>query len=183
MMQVLALAGLWWAFKDKDATTPPADENDGSQDAPTLPPKPLPDEGETYRVEEVAKGDQNNIYLLEARYGVKYDDGSGGYTWQSMGFIRGDYPTGFVMASTSVGGTTTFRIGETLYKNVIVYATQQEAIDADKKEEPKPTDPQKQPEDDEEDDTPSLPPLQPPFGGGLGGGLGGGVGSYFGGGY
>lgn len=179
MIQVLALAGLWWAFKDKDATTLPPDANDGSQDAPTLPPKPLPDEGETYRVEEVAKGDQNNIYRLEARYGVKYDDGSGGYTWQSMGFIRGDYPTGFVMASASVGGTTTFRIGETLYENVIVYKTEQEAIDADKKKEPKPTDPQKQPEDDEEEGQPTLPtlPKQPDYG------LGGGVGSYFGGGY
>lgn len=178
MIQVLALAGLWWAFKDKDATTLPPDANGGSTDAPTPPPKPLPVQGDDYRVEEVAKGDQNNIYLLESRRGVLYDDGSGGYSWEQSGYIRGDFPTGFVMASASVGGTITFEINETLYKNVIVYKTEQEAIDADKKEEPKPTDPQKQP-DDEEEGKPTLPtlPKRPDLG------LGGGVGSYFGGGY
>jgi hypothetical protein len=176
MLGVLMLGGLYVALRDADATSLPSDANGGSTDAPTPPPKPLPVEGDDYRVEEVAKGDQNNIYLLESRRGVLYDDGSGGYSWEQSGYIRGDFPTGFVMAPTGLGGTITFEINETLYENVIVYKTEQEAIDADKKEEPKPDDPQKQPDGEEKPTLPSLP-KRPDYG------LGGGVGSYFGGGY
>jgi hypothetical protein len=176
MLGVLMLGGLYVALRDADATSLPSDANGGSTDAPTPPPKPLPVEGDDYRVEEVAKGDQNNIYLLESRRGVLYDDGSGGYSWEQSGYIRGDFPTGFVMAPTGLGGTITFEINETLYENVIVYKTEQEAIDADKKEEPKPDDPQKQPDGEEKPTLPSLP-TRPDYG------LGGGVGSYFGGGY
>lgn len=133
-------------------------------DEPAQPPKPVMPTGDDYRVEEVAKGDQNNIYLLESRRGVLYDDGSGGYSWEKSGYIRGDFPVGFVMAPTSVGGSMTFTINDMTYENVLVYKSQEDAIAADKKEEPKPDDPQKQPDaDDDADDSGSLP-LKPPTG-------------------
>jgi hypothetical protein len=187
--ELIVVGGLYWLYKDKEKDK----EDGGGGDAkpedtpsePMNPPKPLTPEGDNYRVKEVAKGDQNNIYLLESRFGVLYDDGSGGYTWQQSGYLRGDFPTGFVSAPTGLAGTFTFEINETLYENVVVYATEQEAIDADKLAEPSPDDPQKQPEapEDDGDDTPSLPPINPPWQGGLGGGGLGSAGSYFGGGY
>lgn len=184
--EIIVLGGLYWLYKDGEKKGDGGGGDAKPEDTPSEPinpPKPVTPEGDNYRVKEVAKGDQNNIYLLESRYGVLYDDGSGGYTWQQTGYIRGDFPTGFVMAPSGIGGTYTFRINEILYENVIVYATEQEAIDADKKEEPKPDDPQKQPEDDDSDDGGGGLPLQPDYGGGLGGGGLGSAGSYFGGGY
>lgn len=156
--EIIVIGGLYWFYKDKEGAKP--------EDSPTEPmnppPKPLPVEGDDYRVEEVAKGDQSNIYLLQSRRGVLYDDGSGEYTWEDSGYLRGDFPTGFVTASSSVGGTISFEISEVYYENVIVYATQEAAIEADKKEEPSPDAPVK-PEEPEEE-PPSLPPIKPPTG-------------------
>ena len=166
---LLGIGSIYWVLKGEKSsdTTPTAPD---APEAPQAPPKALEPQGDDYRVEKVGAGDQNNIYLLEGRRGVLYDDGSGGYSWESMGYIRGDFPSGFTRAPTSLGGTISFEINEVYYENVLVYATEQEAIDADKKEEPSPTDPQKQPEDD--DSTPTQPslPTRPDFGGGLGGG-------------
>jgi len=184
MIGVLALGGLYLYLRDEDDMKKPdgSDTSGRSGDEPSLPPKPVMPEGDDYRVEKVATGERSNIYLLESRRGVLYDDGSGGYSWEQTGYIRGDYPTGFTSAPTSLGGTISFEINETYYENVIVYGTEQAAIEADKIPEEDPTGPQKQPEDDEGEDEGGQPtfPTRPPTG--LPG-FGGGVGSYFGGGY
>jgi len=185
--EYLLLGGLLYALrknKDKDASydAPDDDTSGRSEPEPTLPPKPLPVEGDDYRVELVAVGEQNNIYLLQARYGVMYDDGSGGYIWQDSGYLRGN-ADGYVTAPSALRGTITFTIGGVTAKNAIVYATEQEALDADKIPEDDPSGPQKQPEPEEDDDTDNGGGLTipPGYGSGLGGGhyrtgpIGGGI--------
>jgi len=176
MLGVFVLGGLYLALRDEDATpaTPDAPE------APQQPPKPLPVEGDDYRVEMVAQGEQNQIQLLQARYGVMYDDGSGGYTWQDSGYLRGNLADGFVRASASVGGTITFTINDRKYESVLVYSSEEAALKADEIPEDDGSGPQKQPEDDEDEGGRPTFPTRPPTG--LPG-FGGGMGSYFGGGY
>jgi hypothetical protein len=168
MIGVLALGGLYLYLRDDDDMKKP-DTSGRSGDEPSLPPKPLPVEGDDYRVEMVAQGEQNEIQLLESRRGILYDDGSGSQTWESSGYLRGNLADGFVRASASVGGTITFTINDRKYENVLVYSSEEAALKADEKEEPKPDDPQKQPEEEDEPTQPSLP-TRPDFGGGLGGG-------------
>ena len=175
---LLALGAFYYALKDEklsDATpTAPV-----APDAPVEPPKPLTPEGDDYRTTVVAEGDQNDISLLQIRRGLMYDDGSGGYTWEDSGFLRGNAKIGFVRASKAVGGTITFTMNGTKYENIIVYKTEQLAIEEDEEEEYDPTDPTKPqapPQDDDEDKPEPPKPNRPPMPG-----FGGGVQSPFGG--
>lgn len=169
MLDGLALLGIGWLIANRDKNeTSGRSEEPSEPSEPSGPPRPVTPTGDDYRVELVATGEQNNIYLLQTRRGVLYDDGSGGYSWEDTGFLRGDFPNGFVMGSASVGGTITFTINSIRYQNVVVYSSKQSALDDDIIPEDDPSGPQQQPEDDEDDDSgdlPSLPPLMPPMGG------------------
>jgi len=167
IVELGVLGGLWWLSKDE--------RGEGSTDekeAAPEPPKPLPPVGDDYRVVEVGKGDKNNIYELESRSGVLYDDGSGEQVWSSAGFIRGDFPTGFV--SGSAGGIT-FEINEMVYENVVQYSTKEDAIEADKDKETTPDSPVKPEEPKEPAPVAPVVPVTPrgglgnytPFGGGF----------------
>ena len=165
---LIALGGLYYALKDEKSSdaTPTAPV---TPDAPQDPPKALEPQGDGIRFEEAGQGDGGVISLLQRRYGLMYDDGSGGYTWRDSGYVRGSPATGFVSASASVGGTSTFTIDGTKYKHVLVYQTLADAIKADEKEEVDPNDPTQPqappPEEDKpEPSKPNQPPL-PPFGG------------------
>ena len=159
---LVGLGAVYWALKDKGATTPPA--------TPNNPPQAVPTDEDSYRVEKVGAGDQNNIYLIQMRSGVLYDDGRDTRQWSDSGFIRGDFPTGFVSASARVGGTISFEINEIYYENVIVYKTKEDAIEADKDKETTPDSPVKPEEPKEEPVQPTLPvqPSIPSFGSGIG---------------
>lgn len=122
----------------------------------TPPPQPVPTNEDSYRVELVGTGDKNNIYCLESQSGLLYDDGTDTRKWSKVGFIRGDFPTGFTTASASVGGTIDFTINEMFYENVLVYKTKEDAIEADKEKETTPDSPVK-PEEPKEEPQPTLP--------------------------
>lgn len=178
--QLLILGSLFYLLtRERSESTPPTTD---TPEAPQEPPKPLPVEGDDYRVELVATGEQNEIQLLESRRGVLYDDGSGSQTWEPSGYIRGNLTDGFVRASASVGGTMTFTIKGRTYEDTLIYKTIQDAQTADEIPEDDPSGPQKQPEP-EDDDTDNGGGLNipPGFGGGLGGGnywtgpIGGGI--------
>lgn len=155
---LVGLGAVYWTLKDKGATTPPA--------TPDNPPQAVPTDEDSYRVEKVGAGDQNNIYLLQSQTGILYDDGTDTRQWSDAGYIRGDFPTGFV--SGSAGGIS-FEINETYYENVIQYNTKEDAIEADKDKEPSPDSPVK-PEEPKEPEQPTLPvqPTFPSFGSGIG---------------
>ena len=172
----IILGGLFYALtkgrNTPEATQPTPDANGDdagrSGGNSTPPPQPITPEGDDYRVELVATGEQNEIQMLEARRGVMYDDGSGGYSWESMGYIRGNLTQGFVTANADAG-TITFTIAGQTYSRVLVYKTIADAQTADEIPEDDPSGPQKQPEpeDDEDDGAGGL--TQPGYGG-LGGG-------------
>jgi hypothetical protein len=138
---------------------------DGAKEDDKQPPKPLTPEGDDWMIEfEETGADGSTIWCLYQRIGVLYDDGSGSQEWVKVGFIVGNADgTGFLSASSSVGGSITFTIAGTTYKNVLIYADIEAARDATKEEEPSPDSPVK-PEEPEE--PPSLPPLpvQPDYG-------------------
>jgi hypothetical protein len=174
---IIALGGLYYALKDEKLSdaTPTAPT---TPDAPQEPPKPLTPEGDNIRFVEAGQGDGGVISLLQMRRGLMYDDGSGGYSWEDSGYVRGSPATGFISAPRFVGGSISITFEGTEYKHVLVYPSLEAAQEADKKEETDPNDPtqpQKPPEPEE--DKPSNPkPNLPPFGG-----FGGGVSNPFGG--
>ena len=177
---LIALGGLYYALKDEKMSdaTPTAPT---TPDAPVEPPKPLTPEGDDYRLQDAGQGDGGTISLLQGRRGLMYDDGSGGYTWEDTGFVRGSLATGFVSAPRFVGGSITFTIAGTTYKHVLVYKTLELAIEADKDEEVDPNDPtqpQAPPPPSEEDEPEPPKPNRPPmpdfvFGGGVSNPFGG----------
>ena len=118
---LIGLGAIYWALRKYDA--------DKDADEPQEPvPQPVTPEGDDYRVVQVATGEQNNIYELEARSGLQYDDGTDTFAWSSRGFIRGN-ADGYIMGSA---GGIDFTIAGITYTNVIQYATEEDAIEADK---------------------------------------------------
>lgn len=157
-MELLALLGLGYLASRKEKK-----EKKDRKPAP----KPLPVEGDDYRVEFVETGENGQgIYLLQSRRGVLYDDGSGGYSWEDSGYIIGEEGVGYRSAPKSIGGTMTFEIAGVLYENVLVYQLDA-ARDATKEEEDDGTGPVKPPEEEEPPTQPSLPvqPKLPGFSG------------------
>ena len=171
IVELTVLGGLWWLSRDErgEGST---DEKEAAPDAPTPPPQAVPTGEDSYRVEKVGSGDKNNIYLLQTRFGVLYDDGRDTRQWEDTGFIRGDFPTGFV--SGSAGGIS-FEINEIYYENVVLYSTKEDAIEADKDKETTPDSPMKPEEPQEPAPVAPVVPVTPrgglgnytPFGGGF----------------
>ncbi len=158
---VIGLGAIYLALRDgekKGATAP----ND-----PVAPPQAVPTPGDDIRLSTAGQGDGGVISKLERRSGQTYDDGSNTLAWSDAGYVRGSVATGFVRANTRVSGSDTFTIDGVKYENVLVYSSLEAAIEADKKEEPKPDDPVKPPEE-EEPPAPTFPtqPSLPGFGGG-----------------
>lgn len=173
---LIALGGLYYALKDEklsDATPTPPDAPEAPQD----PPQALEPQGDDYRLQDAGEGDGGIISLLQGRRGQMYDDGSGGYTWEDMGFVRGSAATGFVSAPRFLSGTITFTIAGTTYKHVLVYNSLESAIEADKDEEYDPNDPTQPQAPPPEEDKPAPPkpnrPPMPGFGGGVSNPFGG----------
>ena len=167
---LIALGAFYYALKDEKPSdaTPTAPD---APEAPQHPPKALKPEGDNIRFVEAGQGDGGVISLLQMRRGLKYDDGSGGYSWEDSGYVRGSPATGFVLAPRFVGGSISITFEGTEYKHVLVYPSLEAAQEADKKDEPDPNDPTQPQAPPPEEDKPEPPkPNQPPmpgFGGGV----------------
>jgi len=154
---LIGLGVIYWALRKYDG-----EKEADKADEPDEPvPQPVTPEGDDYRVVQVATGEQNNIYELEGRTGLQYDDGTNTFGWSSRGFIRGN-ADGYIMGSA---GGIDFSIGGVDYNNVIQYATKEDALEADKIPEADPSGPVSGGGDDDDEDMPELPPYVPPTGG------------------
>lgn len=174
MLDILVLGGLAYLFfKDEKADTGSVSgdssgtsgRSEPAEDTPI--PQPIAPEGDDYRTDVVDQGEQNPISLLEQRTGLQYDNNTSTMKWVPVGYLRGSKAKGFVRASAAVGGTISFECEGQYYESVLVYATIEEAKEADKKPVDDGSGPQKQPEapeDDGGDSNGGGVPLQPGFG-------------------